>query len=654
MRISNCLLPVGLVVLASLIGCGGGTNTSINNGGNNPSLTAIMVAPSSAGLNMGATQQFTATGQYQDGSTKDLTTTAQWNSSASSVVTINSAGLAKAIAPGAATVTATTGGKSGSTKMTVTAGLVSISVTPVGPGITVGNAEQFTATGHYQDGSTKDLTLNAMWSSSTSAATISSSGVALGVAAGFSTITASVDSIAGSTALTITAAAPSPVAFSGNFAFTITGADSRGPQFYAGVLHADGNGNLSGVEDANTAAGVFENVSLSGTYNLFADGRGNMTLNAPGLPSHDYRFMLLLNGTIGKMIEFDALGNAMGSFEKQDSTALSTSAVSGNYVFGFEGIESDGKIIAETGLFTADGSGAITGGTQDSNMAGVHSVASPTGTYAVAANGRGTATLNTSSGSANFAFYVVSSNKLNFVEVDPGATNVLAGPAEKQANQAFSTSSLSAGGYVLSLGHAPGLNRGVFDKLGQLALDGNGNITSGIQDEDTGNLLNNVTGGTYTVAANGRGTLEETTDLGTRDFFIYMVSPSKMYVLEVRTSAAVGTAEAQSPGSGFSVASLSGTYGFTGSEIGESQTGISVKMVGDGAGNMSGAGDLSVQGAQSAVILNGTATVAPNGRVTITLANPVGAQELVLYLISSSRAVVLGVDPDLNGTLELQ
>ena len=158
------------------------------------------------------------------------------------------------------------------------------------------------------------------------------------------------------------------------------------------------------------------------------------------------------------------------------------------------------------------------------------------------------------------------------------------------------------------------------------------------------------------IAHEAEGTipLEELTDLGTRDFIVYMVSPSKMYVLEIHSSSVVGTAEQQTPATGFNNASLSGTFGFTGSEIGESQTGISVKMVADGAGNVSGAGDLSVQSRQSSVILNGTTAVAANGRVTITLASPVGVQELVLYLISGSRGVVLGVDPDLNGTLDLQ
>jgi hypothetical protein len=84
--------------------------------------------------------------------------------------------------------------------------LVSISVTPTNPSISVGAHQQFTATGAYSDGSHQDLTTSATWtSSSPSIATISSTGLATGVAAGSTTIKAASDSINGTTNLTVTA-----------------------------------------------------------------------------------------------------------------------------------------------------------------------------------------------------------------------------------------------------------------------------------------------------------------------------------------------------------------------------------------------------------------------------------------------------------------
>ncbi len=93
---------------------------------------------------------------------------------------------------------------------TATVTLSSITVTPANPTIAPGLTQQFTATGHYSDGSTQDITMTAIWSSSTtSVAVISnatgSNGLATAVAAGSSTITATSGSIPGSTTLTVNA-----------------------------------------------------------------------------------------------------------------------------------------------------------------------------------------------------------------------------------------------------------------------------------------------------------------------------------------------------------------------------------------------------------------------------------------------------------------
>jgi hypothetical protein len=84
--------------------------------------------------------------------------------------------------------------------------LVSITVTPANPSISVGSHQQFTATGNYSDGSHQNLTDSATWtSSSPSIATISSTGLATGIAAGSTTIKAASGSINGTTGLTVTA-----------------------------------------------------------------------------------------------------------------------------------------------------------------------------------------------------------------------------------------------------------------------------------------------------------------------------------------------------------------------------------------------------------------------------------------------------------------
>jgi hypothetical protein len=88
------------------------------------------------------------------------------------------------------------------------AGLVSITVTPATPTLSsVGSTQQFIATGTFSDGSMQNLQ-SVTWSSSNQASgtitnDVSDHGVALALAAGKSTITASAGSISGSTVLTV-------------------------------------------------------------------------------------------------------------------------------------------------------------------------------------------------------------------------------------------------------------------------------------------------------------------------------------------------------------------------------------------------------------------------------------------------------------------
>jgi uncharacterized protein YjdB len=174
---------------------------------NGATLTSITVTPSNPSIAVGGYQQFTATGNYSDGSHQDLTTTATWSSSYPAVATINTTGLATGVSAGNTTIAATYGSIYGSTGLTVTGSpiLVSIAVTPVNPSIAVGGHQQFTATGTYSDGSHQDLTTTATWSSSSPAvATINTTGLATGISAGSTTITATYGSIHGSTGLTVT------------------------------------------------------------------------------------------------------------------------------------------------------------------------------------------------------------------------------------------------------------------------------------------------------------------------------------------------------------------------------------------------------------------------------------------------------------------
>jgi hypothetical protein len=82
--------------------------------------------------------------------------------------------------------------------------LLSITVTSLSSLIAVGNTAQFIAIGHYDDGTTKDLTNTVTWASSNTAiATIDITGIVTGVAVGTSIITATLGTIVGTLPTTL-------------------------------------------------------------------------------------------------------------------------------------------------------------------------------------------------------------------------------------------------------------------------------------------------------------------------------------------------------------------------------------------------------------------------------------------------------------------
>ena len=87
-------------------------------------LLSIAVSPTNPSIVLGTTQQFTAAGTYSDSSTKDITTSVTWSSSAGSVATISntpgSNGKATSVAVGTTKITATLWNTSGSTTLRVT------------------------------------------------------------------------------------------------------------------------------------------------------------------------------------------------------------------------------------------------------------------------------------------------------------------------------------------------------------------------------------------------------------------------------------------------------------------------------------------------------------------------------------------------------
>jgi hypothetical protein len=215
-----------LIVLVAFAGCALSPTGYTGDPGTvkTPSLRTINLKPNSSSTGVGEELQFTATGKYSDGSTKDLTESVAWGSSNTNEVTIETAGqsnpgLAMGMAPGRVSITASISGLTATGNLTINvvgpsptqAALTSMILTPGSVTLGMPSMQQFIATGTFSDGSVGDLTDNAMWTSSNPAVVFIESGsqdnpgFAVAMSPGTATITASMSGLTQSLAFTVTA-----------------------------------------------------------------------------------------------------------------------------------------------------------------------------------------------------------------------------------------------------------------------------------------------------------------------------------------------------------------------------------------------------------------------------------------------------------------
>jgi uncharacterized protein YjdB len=172
-------IPGNATITAAFLGRTGSAVLIVNNA----TLTSLDITPLNGSIAAGTTQQFAATGHYSDGSSADVTSQTMWQSSTTTVATIDGTGLAKAVAVGMTTISASFGGLTQSTGLTVTAATITgLSISP-NPGQTYlgGPNVQFTATATYSNTTTQNVTTSATWSSNNNA--IATVGAMTGLAA---------------------------------------------------------------------------------------------------------------------------------------------------------------------------------------------------------------------------------------------------------------------------------------------------------------------------------------------------------------------------------------------------------------------------------------------------------------------------------------
>ena len=172
-----------------------------------PVVTTVTVAPTSASVVAGSTTTLVATVKDQNGNIM-TGQTVTWSTNNAAAATVNSAGVVAGVAAGSATITATSSGKTGTSSITVTAVppvVTTVTVAPTSASIVAGATTTLQATVKDQNGNVMTGQTVTWTTNNAAAATVNSSGVVTGVAAGSATITATSSGKTGTSSITVTA-----------------------------------------------------------------------------------------------------------------------------------------------------------------------------------------------------------------------------------------------------------------------------------------------------------------------------------------------------------------------------------------------------------------------------------------------------------------
>jgi hypothetical protein len=660
------------LLLPVLLSCGGGSAARNPNGSDPP--ISVAIADRYVVLGAGEAHQFTAT------VTGSSNTKVTWNLSGCTgdiCGTISATGLytAPAVIPIEATVTVTATTEADPAKAdsaAVEQMPIAVSISPAGAWVAPGGTTDFTASVHYDPQHAGVIwALGPLCSDNcgtlSDVAPPSVTYAAPAAAPDPHKITLTATSVTDSSKkaeITINVSTAGGLT-QGDYAFVFNGWETPITNGYywmyglvaAGRFHADGNGNIiDGVEDINSRSGVSKAVPFTGTYLIGSDNRGSFTITTDQ-GTATYHMVVDPSKGRGEFIRYDALDPdnpifGTGYFELQDRAAFSLTALAGPYAFGISGAQ-DANRLATVGRFSADAAGDLTSGHIDLTKqvhVGADRQASSTDlelTGSLGApspnTGRGTATLTWGS-SFKFAYYIISDQKILLVQTDTrsSTTPVLSGEVRRQIGP-FSAASFSAPA-IFSMA---GVNRSTYADfyvnaaIGQIVPDGSGSVT-GIVDDNQG-LSNQSFTGSYTVDSGGRSTLVLEHGSGSTNTHIaYFVNQNEAFLLQTSgTDVLFGRLKPQTTGP-YSEASITGTFlthtEAPASEQAENDCGLTTF---NGVGGITSAIDVNIFGDPGHFDIDGTYSVAPNGRGTLSFSPP-SSGSVVFWIASPTEVVGIG------------
>ena len=198
---------------------------------------------------------------------------------------------------------------------------------------------------------------------------------------------------------------------------------------------------------------------------------------------------------------------------------------------------------------------------------------------------------------------------------------------------------------------------GFLSVAGSFQADGNGHITSGTQDINSGAAVhtNASISGTYTVRADGRGSATLNSPAGNTTIEFVLVAGGHALVTRFDANATgSGTIDLQT-NSAFSNAALAGSFAFSlsGIDTGGVPLAVAGNFTSDATGTLtSGINDSNDNGIiVTSDPMTGSIPVAATGRGTATLNTSRGALHFAYYVVDANHLKVVGTDifPALGG-----
>jgi hypothetical protein len=196
-------------------------------------------------------------------------------------------------------------------------------------------------------------------------------------------------------------------------------------------------------------------------------------------------------------------------------------------------------------------------------------------------------------------------------------------------------------------------SNGMMGRIGSIVTDGVGNVTSGVVDATTakGTSTIVINSGTYTVGADGRGTLSLTNNTaGTITFYLSLASNTRGFLVQSDSSAKASGDIYKQDTSAFAASAFSGGYVFGVSGVDSSNDPLSIvgRFTSDGNGHLSnGVLDQNEDYTLSSAVSFGASSYQLDATYGFSFGRCIASMNgwsFVVYLVDRSRAEFLQTD----------